>query len=72
MMGTAFEMKRMPAVTFRKSIAHSAQNCGVRSAREGGYSSEATGAVVVVVDVVVDVDVDGFRRSDAQSPPTTA
>ena len=36
MMGTAFEMKRMPAVTFRKSIAQSAQNWGVRIAREGG------------------------------------
>ena len=34
-LGTAFEMKRMPAVTFRKSIAQSAQNCGVRIAWDG-------------------------------------
>ncbi len=36
MIGTAFEMKRIPAVTFRKSIAQSAQNCGVRIASDGG------------------------------------
>ena len=36
MMGTAFEMNRMPAVTFRKSMNQSSQNCGVRIASDGG------------------------------------
>src|SRR4051812_38195773 len=46
MIGTALEMKRMPAVTFRKSIPQSAQNCGVRIARDGGQSSVAVAVAI--------------------------
>src|SRR5512139_4300068 len=75
MIGTALEMNRMPAVTLRKSIAQSAQNCGVRSARDGGASIEddgaARGAAAAVVAGTVAAAA-GLRRNDAQIPPSTA
>ena len=66
MMGTALEMKRMPAVTLRKSMANAAQNWGVRAIEPGVKSGPSAAATAAAGEG------GGFRTSSAPAPPRTA
>ncbi len=56
----------MPAVTLRKSMAQSAQSCGVRRARDGGQPPAPAGPAAAPAAV----EAGGSRSSAAASSPT--